>query len=374
MPDEERNFIKNIYYMLAYAYHTLNPYGYKDIETESFDNIHDLFAAIMARGMSAQLKRGLHREYTEAMGMLATVRGRIEIEKSFPPISRHERRIVCSYDELTENCLFNRILKTAAFLLLRQDDVKDNNRYALKSVLKYFSSVDSIEPVFIKWKSFRFQHNNYSYHMLMGICYLILHDMLLTETPGKQKLMSFIDDQRISRLYEKFILEYFKRHYPFYNAAPKMIEWDTNDKNSYLPSMQTDVYLSDKKAGKRLIIDAKYYRNIFLRYYGNDILHSAHLYQIYSYVKNDDKGRTGYVSGMLLYAKRGEVDTGQFDYMIGDNRISIRLLDLNQDFSMIKGQLDMIISDWTMAKGREMKVDVNRQELKDWQGVCSESE
>ena len=38
--------IKNIYYMLSYAYQNLKEAGFKNIEYENFENIHDLLAAI----------------------------------------------------------------------------------------------------------------------------------------------------------------------------------------------------------------------------------------------------------------------------------------------------------------------------------------
>ena len=56
-------FIKNIYYMLSYAFTTLNQGGYEDVATEEFENMHNLFAAILAKGISRQLKQGLYREY-----------------------------------------------------------------------------------------------------------------------------------------------------------------------------------------------------------------------------------------------------------------------------------------------------------------------
>ena len=62
--------IQNIYYMLAYAYQVLNEQGYKSIATEEFENTADLFSAILAKGLSTQIKRGLGKEYipkTEAL-------------------------------------------------------------------------------------------------------------------------------------------------------------------------------------------------------------------------------------------------------------------------------------------------------------------
>ena len=55
-------FIKNIYYMLSYAFTTLNQGGYEDVATEEFENIHNLFAAILAKGIGKQLKQGLYHQ------------------------------------------------------------------------------------------------------------------------------------------------------------------------------------------------------------------------------------------------------------------------------------------------------------------------
>ena len=71
--------IKNIYYMLSYAYTPLTQGGYENVEKEEFENIHNLFAAILAKGIGRQLKQGLYREYVEKMESLPTLRGKIEI-------------------------------------------------------------------------------------------------------------------------------------------------------------------------------------------------------------------------------------------------------------------------------------------------------
>ena len=53
--------VQNIYYMLSYAFRVLNERGYRDVATEQFDNAAELCAAILARGVAVQLKRGLDR-------------------------------------------------------------------------------------------------------------------------------------------------------------------------------------------------------------------------------------------------------------------------------------------------------------------------
>jgi 5-methylcytosine-specific restriction enzyme subunit McrC len=55
MTDDKGILIQNIYYMLAYAFQELKQNNYEDIAGEDFDNIHDLFAEILAKGISYQL-------------------------------------------------------------------------------------------------------------------------------------------------------------------------------------------------------------------------------------------------------------------------------------------------------------------------------
>ena len=51
--------VQNVYYMLSYAFKVLNEQGYKRIATEEFNNTAELMAAILAKGIAVQLKRGL---------------------------------------------------------------------------------------------------------------------------------------------------------------------------------------------------------------------------------------------------------------------------------------------------------------------------
>ena len=65
MTQDKSIFIKNIYYMLAYAFSDLHQTCMEDVAVEKFNHIHDLFASILVKGINSQLKRGLHKEYLE---------------------------------------------------------------------------------------------------------------------------------------------------------------------------------------------------------------------------------------------------------------------------------------------------------------------
>lgn len=337
-------FIKNIYYMLSYAYHPLKQDAYKNISTEEFDHIHDLFAAILAKGVGLQLKHGLYRKYVPMKSELSALRGKINILDSIQLKVQKTNRLVCEYDELSENNYFNQILKTTMLYLISFSEVTPVNKAALKKVILFFSNVDIIDVHSINWSMLGYSRNNATYKMLMNICYLVLHGLLLTTEKGRQKLSSFfVDPVIMPHLYEKFVLEYYHTWYPELHPMPSEIKWNVDDDTKkFLPKMRTDITLSYN--GKTLIIDTKYYEHTMqtVGAYDSYTIHSNNMYQIFTYVKNHDRENNGNVSGMLLYAKTDEDITPDNDYSICGNKISVKTLDLSKDFKGISTQLNRI--------------------------------
>lgn len=333
--------------MLTYAYQNLQQKQYEKIKTEKFENIHDLFASILSVGIAGQVKKGLHREYTEKEETLSSLRGKIDIPSSIKLKLQRKAQLACQFDELSDNIELNRILKTTALLLIRSKHVKPENKLKLKKVLLFFGSIDDLDPASIRWHMLRYHRSNQSYRMLVNICHLVLDGLLLSTEKGDQKLSSFLDNQKMSRLFEKFVLEYYRKHYPFLRAKPMQIAWDIDDEMyDFLPTMQTDITL--RHLDKTLIIDTKYYGQTLQNreQYNSHTLRSTHMYQIYTYVKNKDSNQTGKVSGLLLYAKTDEEITLNHDYMMGGNQISVRTFDLNLPFKLVARQLNDIVEGW----------------------------
>ena len=113
--------IQNIYYMLSYAFRALRGNGYRRMAAEPFGNSAELCAAILCRGISAQLKRGFQREYIPFTEPLTAVRGKIDITDSLKRNSMLRQQLVCDFDEYSINTYKNRILKSTLELLIRAD-------------------------------------------------------------------------------------------------------------------------------------------------------------------------------------------------------------------------------------------------------------
>jgi len=334
--------IQNVYHMLAYAFQVLNEQGYKNIATEDFDNTAELCAAILARGISTQIKRGLGKEYIPRTEALSSLRGKIDITESIKTQAFQRKQLVCSYDEFSVNSYMNRIIKSTVLLLLRTDITKARKK-ELRKLLVFFDDVDTVDLFTVDW-NMQYNRNNQTYRMLISICYLVVKGLLQTQSDGTTKLMDFLDEQRMHRLYEKFILEYYRKEYPQIIANASQIPWQLDDDMSaMLPVMQTDIMLTYEE--KTLIIDAKYYAHSTQIQYDKHTLHSGNMYQIFTYVKNKEAelaDRPHEVSGMLLYAKTDEEIYPENKYRMSGNRIEVRTLNLDMDFLSIKEQLDRI--------------------------------
>lgn len=332
--------VRNVYHMLAYVFHMLKDGAYVHCATERFENVSGLLAEILIKGISIQVKRGLQKNYSRYSEETSNVKGKLHIGESVRHLSFIKAALVCEYDIFDENCYQNKILKTTVTLLLTQN-IAPEQKKKLRNLMFYFREVEVIEPNMIDWHQ-HYNRNNQSYQMLMYVCEMVIKGMLQTTDEGKLKLRSFIDDERLCHLYEKFILNYYRRHHPELRTSSEQIPWAISESEgtAFLPTMQTDVIL---RQGKRaLIIDAKFYNNnLCSKYGGSKHLHSHNTYQIYTYVDNYRKLHPDeQVQGMLLYARTDAMlqpDTHT-------NAFCVRTLDLNADFTDIAAQLNEIAS------------------------------
>ena len=118
MIEDKGILIKNVYYMLSYAFQYLKQSQYQNLQPEDFENIYELLSEILIRGITQQLKQGLYREYIPVSDDIPTVRGRISIDNSIKLKLQQKQKLHCDFDELSENNIFNQILKSISLILL----------------------------------------------------------------------------------------------------------------------------------------------------------------------------------------------------------------------------------------------------------------
>lgn len=336
--------------MLTYAFQELRKNTYDKIAVEDFEEAHDLFAEILVKGLSAQLKQGLHRSYVVCRDSLTTLRGKPDMAATIKNYAKGRQELTCEFDMFSEDCLFNRILKTTISLLIHHPAVGPQRKAALRKLMPFFINVGETDIKSIYWNSLRFDCNTMRYRMLIYICYFVIDNIIMTDEQGDYGVYKFSDD-KMCRLFEKFVLEYYKRHHPELHPRARRIAWNIIEKESSvssMPVMQTDIFMT---TGERtLIIDTKYYGKTMQSHHDKATIHSNNLYQIFSYVMNHDSAHTGNTDGMLLYARTGEEiqPDGQIKYP-DENTICYRNLDLSLDFNGIRQQLENLIKPYIQS-------------------------
>ena len=332
--------------MLAYAFRVLGEQGYANISAEKFENTTNLLSSILDKGVSQLIKRGVRNDYISTTEITSSPTGKINIAASIKNQYKTTHKVVCEHEEFVSDILLNQIIKAAIKVAISSNDLDVDIKRSLRKNLLYFSSISDIRPNSIKWANIRYDRNNASYKMLINICYLLISGLLQTQETGELRVANIIDDQKMHRLYELFILEYYKRHYPMFHVSAPKILWDTHDEGiSFLPTMKTDVTIQYEDL--TLIIDAKYYGKIIQTgQYGKSTLKSDNIYQIFAYVKNLDKDNTGKVSGALLYAKTDESITPDEEGVLAGNKFIFTCLDMNQPFEQITKQMDNLVVRW----------------------------
>ncbi len=339
--------IQNIYYLLCYAWNRLAEGEIVDVSGIDSNELADLFATVLINGVNHTLRRGLDKGYEPHEEELSSIRGRIDIAMTTRRMLVAQGHARCNFDEFTVNTMPNRIIKSTLRFLA---NIPTLNKELKGKLLKLYRSLHDVDDVPLNkflFRKIQLNSNNRFYRFLLNICEMVLSSWLLDEQSGKYKFKDFIrDDRAMARLYESFILNFYKMELKGSDVKKEKIKWtassETDPSLSYLPSMETDISIRDKD--RTLIIDAKYYSRTFQSYYDKESIHSGNLYQILAYLDNltSNGGNDAKAEGMLVYP---EIEKRLREtYTMNGRQIHIRTLDLSQDWKDIRSELLDLVS------------------------------
>src|SRR5690625_995556 len=331
--------IRNIYYMLSYAYQTLNLGEYKQIGTEKFKNVKELYSEILLIGVPVLIRGGLSKDYISVEENSNVIKGKIDINSTIKKNALVNKKVAVVYDEFSEDILLNQLIKATLVYLSRSNQISRKKRRMFYGLLPYFTNVSDVKLDLNLWKNVKYNRKNIRYQFIVDVCRYLYEQLLFDESSTYQLMKELQDEQRLSSLFEKFIYAFFKRETKYKVSRPQ-IHWNVDDGyTEALPIMQTDLVL--QKENKTLIVDTKFYsENMAARFEGGATKQrSSNLYQIFTYINNWRKEADETVAGMLLYAKTTAINQPNHIYHIKGNQIIVVSLDLQQDFSGIKREL-----------------------------------
>lgn len=333
--------IRNIYYLLAYAWDYFRGGPQLDVATTDCPDVHNLLATVLAAGIRRLSTAGMDKKYQSFWEETSQLRGRIRMLSSHRRLLQQTGRLECEFDELTADTSANQILRaTCRRLLLCSSQLTLENR---KIIRRSFEVLDGVTDVRLDRRLFarvQLHRNTRHYRLLMDVCRL-LHELYLpAQTDGGHRFQSLLDDEvRMHRIFEAFVRRFAQQHCSNLKVSSTSIRWQgewSTEVSTYLPSMQTD--LTIEGPARKAILDCKYYREALVSHHNRHRLHSGHLYQLMSYLRNQSSVNGWQAAhGILLYpANSHQVN---LHFQLWGHAVSIRSLDLDQEWSCIHSDL-----------------------------------
>ncbi len=338
--------IRNLFYLLSYVWDVDWEMEWSAIDADKSVDALNLLTRILTISTDRIIRRGLDRGYKEVSEELFGVRGRIDISNTIKRNGFANAKLTCNFEELDHSVLHNQIIKTTLVNLVHVNGLDKDLR---EEVLGLTHRLKVIQPIELNKNIFskvRFHSNIRSYRLPISVCRLIYDQLLPSETSGRFEFVN-ITDEKLFRIFEKFIFNFYKKHLhqTIYTGIKKeRLGWQETafegGIEDFLPTMETDVSLFNRT--NKLVIECKFYESSIqsrsigdLNIKGTFI--SNHLYQLFAYLKNLEIKDQSVLSGMIVYPENGvKIDA---TYNMQGHKVSIRTINLEASPQEINDQM-----------------------------------
>lgn len=346
--------IQNLYYLLCYAWGLPEQRDWVSVDAKSCPAVVDLLSRLLTKAADVLLKRGVAKEYRTHQEEISGIKGKLELAQTLKQNRYREGKTICTLDELTGDILLNQIVYASMYRLLGDKEVDRDVRRDLRRTFLRFPKVEIIALSRSVFKDVRLNRNNRFYRLILNVCEL-LYERLLPEQnrPGEYKFLDFTrDENKMNAIFESFLLNFYRQEcaqdYPIVKRS--IIHFQLTaleaDDEDVLPEMITDVTLDNPVLGKRIILDAKYYKEMLsARFETSKKLRRDHISQITSYVCNQEDKAVPYTfttKGIMVYPKTG-IQEETFNFAQEAHQYRFCTVDLAQDWHMIHQRLLKII-------------------------------
>ena len=326
--------IRNIYYLLCYAWNKLEESELVDVCAEDESDLLNLLGRVLLTGTKTLLKRGIDRQYLSENEVYQGIKGKVNMTDSLRKNLFSKGLSICEFDELSADILPNQILKTTLQNLIQIPSISPVLKQEIRTIIYHLYEVSQIVLTDTIFHQVQINRSNSFYVFLLNISELIHKNLLVNEETGNFQFKDFLRDERqMARLFEEFIRNFYKIEIPEAQVFREDLRWKmAGDTHQFLPKMQTDI--SIKINERKFIIDAKYYQETLQKYYDSEKIHSQNLYQIFAYLKNQDDELA---EGILIYPTVQQ--SLSLAYTHDGHTIRVETLNLNQEWQGIKTDL-----------------------------------
>ncbi len=333
-----------------------------NVGIEECPSLSDLLVHVLLNATDNILKRGMTQGYSVFGEEIDGIKGKVNIGETLKLGRYRQGRIFCQYDELTSDILINQIIYSTLLDSAKIAGLSDENKDRIAKTLRRMPQTKRIQITEHTLKTVKLRRNNTHYKFVLNVCRLLHQTALPNESlAGRLEFLDIMEDEQLmNRIFEKFLMNFYKqecrqdfpevsRSYIRFQLTPYGMTFakSTDEAYALLPIMETDITLYNPKTKKKIILDAKYYKDTLVsRYSEKGKIRRNHLSQILSYLmnqENETQPHTKAAKGILVYPT---VDTDlDVSYVYKDTSHVIRVstVNLNQDWRLIEQRLKIII-------------------------------
>ena len=320
------------------------------LEMDKSPDLPNLMTNVLLKSVKRIIKKGLHKDYKPKLINEQFIKGKIDFKKSIQNNFQISNKLYWRFSELSVDSILNKIIKRSFLNLLRNQKLKKHLKEEINSVLKFFTDVETKENLNSYFSKFQLSQNNNYYRLPIEICKMLDKLKMPNQKQGDYIFTDILDDEvRMSDIFERFVGNFYKyEQTEFKVKTSEQLDWQFQSLGGDLklvPKQRTDITLSNKD--KVIIIDTKYYKKPLVdSFYGQDKFKSDHLRQITTYILNmeDELNDNKEIEGILLYADAEGSKNLNEDYRWRKYNISLKSINLNQDWQNIHIDLLSILS------------------------------
>ena len=332
--------IRNLFCMLSYVNdmpELVDSLNDVDEEIITYDFIVNQFIQEVAH----LSRRGLLRGYVARQEATNRLGGRLLINESIPYLVGKKPVVVCEKDEYSLDIPFNQILKATIRSICQNQFVKTETR---KRAFHFLDPLLEVEDHILSKRSFSsitFQRHTIHYKRMIHLARMLFELQLLSHKHGGWSLFSAqLDEKSLNGIFEKFLFHFYRIEQKDYRISSEIMKWSLEGNGALLPQMKTDVSLAHRDGRRKIIMDAKFYKNALQENYGKLSMHSGHMYQLFTYLMHQKPDLQ--LRGILVYPENGVEVSERYKW---DERIWMEMytVDLNGCWKEIYGRLKGII-------------------------------
>ncbi len=283
--------VRNLWMLLVYAADLAGLLEQVDADLDEEAELSDVLAQLLAAAVERRLRRGLSRGYAPRRETLSRVRGRIDWLETESGSLLRRGLIACRFEDLTHDTTRNRLVRAALERMAttaRDPDLTRRCGTLARSLAE--AGVSGRRPTRAEVSADPIARNDAEDRLMVAVATMALDLVLPAEAEGESRATRLDRDERLlRRIWERAVANLYRHELGggrvrVHPGLGWLAQDPTAGMKALLPGMEADVIVDG--ASGRTVVDTKFTSILVPRQHGTDSFKSAHLYQLYAYLRS----------------------------------------------------------------------------------------